>query len=133
VAFAVIFAPSGAIGQVIGRNSGAGRMDRVRRTYRDGLLFCAVFTGAMTVLLFALCGPLVALFAAEEAMRDLLVLFCGPLALAFFFDGVIFVEIAAFKTWAIRSARPGSTGSGTCSGPFPWCWRGTRCSGRWAS
>ena len=36
----VIFALSGAIGPVIGQNFGAGRMDRVRQAYRDGLLFC---------------------------------------------------------------------------------------------
>jgi Na+-driven multidrug efflux pump len=44
VAFGVIFALSGAIGPVIGQNFGAGRMDRVRQAWRDGLLFCGIFT-----------------------------------------------------------------------------------------
>lgn len=97
VAFGVIFALSGAIGPVIGQNFGAGRMDRVREAYRNGLLFCAIFTVAMTGILFALRGPIIALFEAEGVTRDLLVLFCGPLALAFFFNGVIFVANAAFN------------------------------------
>jgi Na+-driven multidrug efflux pump len=42
-------------------------------------------------------GPIVALFGAEGVTRDLIVLFCGPLALAFFFNGVIFVANAAFN------------------------------------
>ncbi|SUZ33296.1 Multidrug export protein MepA [Roseibaca ekhonensis] len=97
VAFGVIFALSGAIGPVIGQNFGAGRMDRVRQAYRDGLLFCGLFTLAMTAILFALRGPIIGLFEAEGVTRDLLVLFCGPLALAFFFNGVIFVSNAAFN------------------------------------
>jgi Na+-driven multidrug efflux pump len=97
VAFGVIFALSGAIGPMIGQNFGAGRMDRVRRAFRDGLLFCAIFTVAMTAILFALRGPIIALFQAEGVTRDLIVLFCGPLALAFFFNGVIFVSNAAFN------------------------------------
>lgn len=97
LAFGVIFALSGAIRPVIGQNFGAGRMDRVRRAYYDGLLFCALFTLAMTAILFVLRGPIITLFGAEEVMRDLVVLFCGPLALAFFFNGVIFIANAAFN------------------------------------
>lgn len=97
VAFGVIFALSGAIGPVIGQNFGAGKTDRVRQAYRDGILFCGVFILAMTTVLFALRGPIIALFGAEGVTRDLLVLFCGPLALAFFFNGVIYVSNAAFN------------------------------------
>jgi len=97
LAFGVIFALSGAIGPVIGQNFGAGRMDRVRRAYYDGLLFCALFTLAMTAILFILRGPIITLFGAEGVTRDLIVLFCGPLALAFFFNGVIFISNAVFN------------------------------------
>lgn len=97
VAFGVIFALSGAIGPVIGQNFGAGKMDRVRQAYRDGILFCSLFILAMTTILFALRAPIIALFGAEGVTRDLLVLFCGPLALAFFFNGVIYVSNAAFN------------------------------------
>jgi len=97
VAFGVIFALSGAIGPVIGQNFGAGQMDRVRQAYRDGILFCGIFTVAMTGLLFVLREPIISLFGADGVTRDLLVLFCGPLALAFFFSGVIYVSNAAFN------------------------------------
>lgn len=97
VAFGVIFALSGAIGPVIGQNFGAGKMDRVRQAYRDGILFRGVFILAMAMILFASRGPIIALFGAEGVTRDLLVLFCGPLALAFFFNRVIYVSNAAFN------------------------------------
>jgi hypothetical protein len=72
-------------------------MDRVRQAYRDGIIFCGIFTVAMTGILFVLREPIISLFGADGVTRDLLVLFCGPLALAFFFSGVIYVSNAAFN------------------------------------
>jgi Na+-driven multidrug efflux pump len=51
----------------------------------------------MTAILFTLRAPIITLFGAEGVTRELIVLFCGPLALAFFFNGVIFVANAAFN------------------------------------
>jgi Na+-driven multidrug efflux pump len=97
VAFGVLFALSGAVGPIIGQNHGGGRPDRVRRTFTDALLFTAVVVVAVTAILFALRGPVADLFDASGITRDLVFLFCGPLALAFFFNGVIFVSNAAFN------------------------------------
>ena len=94
VAFGVIFALSGAIGPIVGQNFGAGRMDRVRRAFLDGLLFTAAVILLVSGLLFALRGPLADLFSATGVTRDLIYLFCGPLTLLFFFNGVIFVSNA---------------------------------------
>lgn len=91
VAFGVIFALSGAIGPIIGQNFGAGRMDRVRRAFLDGLVFTALVILVVSALLFALRGPIADAFRAEGLTRDLVYLFCGPLALLWFFNGMIFV------------------------------------------
>jgi len=95
VALGVIFALSGAIGPIIGQNYGAGRMDRVRRAFLDGLLFTAVVIGTVTLLLFAFRAPIADLFGATGVTRELIYLFCGPLCLLFFFNGAIFVANAA--------------------------------------
>ncbi len=95
VALGVIFALSGAIGPIIGQNFGAGRMDRVRRAFLDGLLFTAIVIGVVTVVLFALRAPIADLFGAQGVTRDLVYLFCGPLCLLFYFNGAIFVANAA--------------------------------------
>jgi putative MATE family efflux protein len=97
VAFGVIFALSGAIGPIIGQNFGADRHDRVRGAMRDGLVFTLVVTVGVSALLFIARGPIADLFGAEGITRDLVFLFCGPLALAWFFNGVIFLSNAAFN------------------------------------
>lgn len=91
VAFGVIFALSGALGPIIGQNFGAGRMDRVRRAFFDGLVFTGLVIVVVSALLFALRGPIADAFQAEGLTRDLVYLFCGPLALLWFFNGMIFV------------------------------------------
>ena len=97
VAFGVIFALSGAIGPVIGQNFGARQHDRVRGAFRDGLIFTALVVVLIAAILFALRAPIAALFDADGMTLTLVYLFCGPLALAFFFNGVIFVSNAAFN------------------------------------
>ena len=95
VAFGILFALSGAIGPIIGQNAGAGRQDRVRRAFDEGLMFCALVTVIVSLALFALREPVAALFEAEGVTRTLLFLFMGPLALLWFFNGTIFVANAA--------------------------------------
>ena len=97
VAFAVVFSLSGAIGPVIGQNFGAGAHGRVRVAFFAGIKFILCYVLAIAVFLFLLRAPLAALFAAEGITRDLVYLFCGPLALAYFFNGVIFVGNATFN------------------------------------
>ncbi len=95
VALGVIFALSGAVGPIIGQNYGAGRMDRVRRAFLDGLIFAALVIAVMSVLLFTLRAPIADLFGAEGVTREMVYLFCGPVCLLFFFNGAIFVANAA--------------------------------------
>ncbi len=97
VAFGVIFALSGAIGPIMGQNFGAGRHDRVRGAFRDGLIFTALVVLVIAAILFGLRGPIAALFNAQGTALTLLYLFCGPLALLFFFNGAIYVGNASFN------------------------------------
>ncbi|NNE86975.1 MAG: MATE family efflux transporter [Silicimonas sp.] len=97
IAFGVIFALSGALGPIIGQNAGGGRQDRVREAMRDAILFMGLVVVLVTGILFAIRGPIAALFAADGVTLELIFLFCGPLALAFFFNGVIFASNAAFN------------------------------------
>ncbi|MFK8079416.1 MAG: MATE family efflux transporter [Granulosicoccus sp.] len=97
VAFAVIFALSGAIGPIIGQNFGAGNFDRVRGAFFAGIRFIAIYVVVAAALLFALRGPIAGLFDAQGLTLTLIYLFCGPLALASFFNGIIFVANASFN------------------------------------
>ncbi len=97
VAFATLFALSGAIGPIIGQNYGARAFDRVDRAFREGLIFIALWVGAVAFVLFLLRAPIADVFSATGVARDLVYLFCGPLALLWFFNGVIFVTNASFN------------------------------------
>ena len=97
VAFGVLFALSGAIGPIIGQNFGAGETERVKRAFREGIIFTAVFVVAVALVLFFLRAPIADAFSAQGQARVLVYLFCGPLALMFFFNGVIFVGNATFN------------------------------------
>ena len=97
VAFGVLFALSGAVGPIIGQNAGAGLPDRVRDSFWGGLKFALLATLLIGTLMFGLRGPIVALFQVTGITAELVILFCGPLALAFYFNGVIFVSNAAFN------------------------------------
>ena len=97
IAFGVIFAMSGAVGPIIGQNSGAGQTDRVRGAFRDGLIFTAIVVVLMSAILFFLRPYIAALFQLDGIALTLVFLFAGPLSLLFFFNGVIFVGNAAFN------------------------------------
>lgn len=94
---AVVLALSGALGPIFAQNFGAGRMDRVLGTFREGLRFLTIYVLGVSALLFLLREPVADLFDATGKMRDLLYLFLGPLALAMIFNGAIFVSNAAFN------------------------------------
>jgi putative MATE family efflux protein len=99
VAFAVIFALSGAVGPIIGQNAGARNTGRVKGAYREAMLFTAGVTIFVSLVLFLLRGPLEWTFRLQDAeiARSLVFLFAGPLSLLWFFNGVIFVSNAAFN------------------------------------
>ena len=97
VAFAVIFALSGAVGPIIGQNFGAGDHKRVRTGFRDAILFTALAVGTASLILFLFRSPIADLFSATGLTREIVFLFCGPLALMWFFNGLIFVANASFN------------------------------------
>ena len=97
LAFGVIFALSGAVGPILGQNFGARDFDRVRDGLRAAIIFTALVIVSVSLVLFALRGPIADLFSAQGIARDLVYLFCGPLSLLFFFNGVLFVANAAFN------------------------------------
>lgn len=97
VAFGTLFALSGAVGPIIGQNYGANRFDRVREAFRASLIFTGCVVLFVALVLFMLRAPIAALFDATGVSLTLIYLFCGPVALAFFFNGALFVSNASFN------------------------------------
>jgi putative MATE family efflux protein len=97
IAFALIFAMSGAIGPIIGQNFGAGLHDRVRSSFNSSIVLIVVYVFPVVLVLYFLRTPIADLFNAQGVARDLIFLFCGPLSLAWIFNGVIFVANASYN------------------------------------
>ena len=97
VAFAVVFALSGAIGPIVGQNFGAGLSARVRESFFAALKFVTVYVVLVSALLFLSRGFIADIFSAEGEALELIYLFCGPLALMWIFNGWIFVGNASFN------------------------------------
>jgi MATE family, multidrug efflux pump len=97
VAFAAIFALSGAVGPIIGQNAGAGYYQRVRSTLRDAMIFNAVYVVLVWAIL-ALCADLiVGVFSASEPAAELIYFYTYWLVGVFAFNGSLFVANASFN------------------------------------
>ncbi|MFV0477150.1 MAG: MATE family efflux transporter [Parahaliea sp.] len=97
VAFAAVFALSGAVGPIIGQNAGAGRYDRVRETLINALKFNAFYVLVVWLLLWFSSEGIVRVFSAEPAASELILFYCHILVFAFFFNGGLFIANASFN------------------------------------
>lgn len=97
LAFAAVFALSGAVGPILSQNYGAQKFDRVTKTMWDSLLFGLLYCLGIWVIL-AITWPFIAqAFSAEEDARKLIRFFCLFVAGSFIFNGALFVANAAFN------------------------------------
>ncbi|MGH1414919.1 MAG: MATE family efflux transporter [Pelagimonas sp.] len=97
VAFALIFAMSGAIGPIIGQNFGAKQHRRVRSAFNRSVVLIIVYVFPVVGVLYLTRDVVADVFNATGVARDLIFLFCGPLSLLWIFNGIIFVANASFN------------------------------------
>ncbi len=97
LAFAAVFAVSGAVGPIIGQNAGAGRYDRVRQTLLDASLFIAAYVAVVWLLMWLLTGFIVDTFTASDSAGELLAFYLQFLVGVFALNGLLFVANAAFN------------------------------------
>ncbi|WP_375750376.1 MATE family efflux transporter [Vibrio sp. HN007] len=97
VSFAAIFALSGAVGPIIGQNYGAERLDRVKQTLNNALLFVTLYCVSVSVILFLLQDLIIAGFNLTGDAAVILAAFCTYVSLSFVFNGALFVANASFN------------------------------------
>ena len=105
LAFGGIFSLASAIGGIFGQNYGAGEMGRVRTTYRDALIFCAVYVSTTWAILVLASHAVIAGFGLGAEAAEVVRAFTHLGAGGFLFVGALFVTNAAFNslgrpTWA---------------------------------
>lgn len=97
VAFALIYALTGAVGPIVAQNLGAGRADRIRETILNSLGFVlATVALAWLVLAFAQNG-LIRAFSAQGVTAEIISTFCSWLVASYAFVGCLFVANATFN------------------------------------
>ena len=97
VAFAAIFALSGAVGPIVGQNAGAGLYGRVRSTLRNAIVFNVIYVAVVWLLLWLCADAIVRAFSASEQAAELIIFYTHFLVGAFLFNGTLFVANASFN------------------------------------
>jgi len=97
LAFAGIFALSGAVGPILAQNYGAGLLERVSSTIRDSLIFTTLYVLAMWAMLALLKDPIIQVFGASGDAVNMITVFCYVVAGTQLFMGFLFVSNAAFN------------------------------------
>ncbi|MEO1078403.1 MAG: MATE family efflux transporter [Pseudomonadota bacterium] len=97
LAFAAVFAVSGAIGPIVAQNAGGNRYDRVRQALLDASLFIAVYVAVIWLLLYLCLDYVIAGFTASDTAAELLRFYIHFLVGAFALNGLLFVANASFN------------------------------------
>lgn len=97
LAFAAIFALSGAVGPILAQNYGAGKLDRVNSAMRDSLIFTVTYVLVMWALLALLNSVIIDAFGATGNAASMITIFCYFVAGTQIFNGFLFVSNAAFN------------------------------------
>lgn len=98
LAFAGVFALSGAVGPIIGQNLGANQIHRVRSTLTNSLVLTGLYVLIVWLGLIAAEDVIVRYFSASDEAASLIRFYCNIVAGTFLFMGALFVANAAFNT-----------------------------------
>ncbi|MET0605455.1 MAG: MATE family efflux transporter, partial [Beijerinckiaceae bacterium] len=97
LAFGGVFALTGAVGPILGQNWGALRFDRMRRAFKDSLIFVIAYVSLVWIILLIARELIVRLFGVADLTADLVRVFTiwsGP---TWLFMGFLFVANSAFN------------------------------------
>lgn len=97
VAFAMLFAISGAVGPIISQNYGALQLTRVKEVLNQSIKFVISYTLVVSLLLSMCQEFVVDMFNAKELSAVILRIFCQYIPVTFIFTGISFVAMACLN------------------------------------
>ena len=124
VAFAALFALSGAVGPILGQNLGARRHDRLQSTMRDSFKVMVGYVLCVWLLLALSGGWIADAFHADGEARELIVFFCMFVAGTYIFNGAVFVANAAFNNLGFALYSTALNWGRATLGVVPFIWLG---------
>lgn len=129
VAFAGLFALSGAIGPIAGQNFGAQQYDRIFETLNKSVQFTFIYCAvACSALYFATPLALQA-FDAEGVAADIVRWFCYGFSLMFLFNGITFVSNALLNNLNAAHVATGFNFGKATIGTMPFVYFGAQLAG----
>jgi putative MATE family efflux protein len=129
VAFAAVFALTGAVGPIFGQNLGARLYDRVRRTLTDGLVFTLTSVLVAWAALFWARDAIIFVFAAQGETAELVGFFCTVLAGSWMFHGALYVANSAFNNLGFPLLATAFNWGKATLGTIPFAVAGARLGG----
>jgi putative MATE family efflux protein len=124
LAFAPVFALTGAIGPILGQNVGAKLIERVRRTLADSLMLVLVYVLAIWLVLAVLRWPVAHMFGLSEAAAEIAAFYALWLTGLFAFNGALFVANAAFNNLGFPVLSMVFNWGRATLGTVPFVWAG---------
>lgn len=97
LAFAGLFALSGAIGPIVGQNFGAAKPARIMETLKKSLLFIVIYCVVACGSLFFLSELIVQMFKAQNDAAEIIRWFCLGISTIFLFNGITFCTNSIFN------------------------------------
>ena len=129
VAYGVVFSLSGAVGPIIGQNFGARLYARVQQTLTDALKFAAIYTLAMSFILFLLREQIPAWFQVSGETAGLVEFYCSWLGITWAFAGAQYVAQAAFNNLGRAHWSTAFNWGKATIGTIPFIWLGAAWGG----
>jgi putative MATE family efflux protein len=126
LAFGAIFALSGSIGPILGQNFGAKRLDRVRRTIFDSLIFITAYCVVMWIALILLREPIVRMFSASGEGAALIRFFSIYIAGSWVALGALFVANGTFNNLSFPTWSTVFNWGRATLGTLPFVWFGAQ-------
>ncbi|ALK10828.1 MATE family efflux transporter [Blastochloris viridis] len=124
LAFAPVFALTGAIGPILGQNVGARLFERVRRALADSLMLVTVYVLVIWVVLALLRWPVAHMFGLSEPAAALAAFYALWLTGLFVFNGALFVANAAFNNLGFPVLSMVFNWGRATLGTVPFVWAG---------
>ena len=126
VAFAMIFALSGAIGSIIGQNYGAGLFDRVKQIQNNALLFGSIYTVIACLVVWLSATWVSSVFNLQLEAAGLFIFYWTFISWTYLFLGTQFIANASFNNLGRPVWSTVSNWGRVLFGTIPLAWLGAK-------
>jgi putative MATE family efflux protein len=126
VAFAMVFALSGAIGPIIGQNYGAGLLTRVKQAQNNALLFGTAYTLLACLIVWMSAGWISGVFNLHSEGTSLFIFYWTFISWSYVFLGAQFIANASFNNLGKPVWSTLSNWGRILGGTVPLSWLGAK-------